>query len=58
MATATTERIVLSSVANKGSVHAEDVSQATAHRVSELLMKNHEEFHNYFFAGILHSKYF
>lgn len=42
----------------KGHIHAEDVNPATAKKVDELLMKNHDFFHTYFLAGALHSTSF
>ncbi|KAF2098681.1 hypothetical protein NA57DRAFT_39590 [Rhizodiscina lignyota] len=52
---ATNTRIVIAATKDKGNVHAQNVLQVTADKVSELLMKNHEQFHTYFFASALHN---
>jgi hypothetical protein len=54
---ATAEHLTLSATENPGYIHAEEVSQATADKVSELLMKNHEKFHIFFNARGLHSEF-
>jgi hypothetical protein len=53
---ATVDSVKLSATTHPGYIHANNVSQESADKVSQLLIENHDKFHVFFDYRELHSK--